>query len=252
MDAAETLAIVVSCTVAALVQNWKPQPADLPLRATALSVLKGKYCTTAGVMFGSWTSWLRRQVTSLAYGREEILPGLSAALEDGPGNIGLIESLDALREERNCAAHGGRPKSRPEAALRVQEQLPYLDAALAKTAFMGNLPWILIESCTLRRRAEVFDVTARGVMGDHPDYEILSYEWGAPVVNDCVYVMSPQGPAEMSPLIANLFCPRCRELELAYLQRINKADGMALLKSFNRGHVLTSRELAEEFMELSD
>lgn len=120
-----------------------------------------------------------------------------------------------------------------------------------KAAFMGNLPWILIESCTLRRRAEVFEVTARGVMGDHPDYETLSYEWGRPVVNDSVYVMSPQGPAEMSPLVANMFCQRCREVELAYLQRVNKSEGTAELKSFNRGHVLTSHEFAEEFMELS-
>lgn len=251
LDAAETLAIVVSSTVAALLQHWKPQPADLALRTTALSALKSRYFSPAGVMFGSWTSWLRNQVSSLASGHEDVLPGLSAALDNRSGSVGLIESLDALREERNRAAHGERPKSRPEAALRVEENLPHLEAALAKAAFMGNLPWILIESCTLRRRAEVFEVTARGVMGDHPDYETLSYEWGRPVVNDSVYVMSPQGPAEMSPLVANMFCQRCREVELAYLQRVNKSAGTAELKSFNRGHVLTSHEFAEEFMELS-
>ncbi|MER6187905.1 hypothetical protein [Streptomyces sp. NPDC001652] len=162
----------------------------------------------------------------------------------------LVDHLNALRTERNRAAHGDRPQSAGESTLRVAETRPHLEQALIKAKFLTQLPWLLTISCSYQPRSHTFDVIAHDVMGDHPDFERREFTWPNPVANDVFYILSPEGPVSLSPFVASLFCPQCQQMEVCYATRTAKNSGPAILKSFARGHAVHSSNLGDEIRSL--
>ena len=251
LDAAEALAIVVSTTVAALLHGKCAKgPGRRDGDRAALSALQRSYFTYSGATFGTWTTWLG-SISPLAELQPELTPGFRTALS-GQGDSGIATHLNALREERNRSAHGGKPRSQQEAALRVAQYTPHLEAALAGAAFLEHLPWLLVASCDYQPRTQDFSVVAGRAMGGHPDFERRTYTWTTPVADEMFYVLDPSGPVAMFPYVANLFCPQCEQSEVCYTYKAERNSGPAYLKSFSRGHEMSDEELGSEIRSLLD
>ncbi|MFC8825322.1 hypothetical protein ACFT9I_08195 [Streptomyces sp. NPDC057137] len=256
LDAAETLAITVSVTAAALLraayeQNDADTDADKERRRYAelrLAELRRAF-VERGAMFGTWTTWLGR-LGPLPVGSPGLLPGFLPALAGQPGSPGIVEDLNSLRTERNRAAHGDKPKSEPESALRVRECRISFDRALGRAGFLMATPWLLTVSCTYQHRSDDFHVIARDATGDHPDFERRIFTWERPVENDMFYVNGPEGPVPLSPFVANSFCEQCSQTEVCYTYRAGKKEGPATLKSFGRGHEIKVPELGPDIRSL--
>ncbi|MFJ9522196.1 hypothetical protein ACIRPK_28580 [Kitasatospora sp. NPDC101801] len=250
LDAAEAVAIVMSTTVAAVLRgNVVEGKGYREEDQSALAALQRAHLTYSGVTFGTWTTWLGR-IRPLAEFQPDLIPGLRTALGGERGNQGVLAHLNALREERNRSAHGNKPKSRQEAALRVAQHTPHLEAALAASAFLEHLPWLLIRSCEYRPQARDFSVVAGYAMGDHPDFERRTYIWTRPVAGDLFYALGPSGPVAMFPYVASLFCPQCEQSEVCYTYKADRTSGPAYLKSFSRGHEISNDELGSEVRSL--
>jgi hypothetical protein len=251
LDAAETLAITVSVTSAALLQGHGDARISSDRQDVGhrnLSALRRVYLGP-GVTFGTWTNWLRN-LQPLALAHPDLIPGLLNALEDRPGDPGVIEHLDALRRERNRAAHGDRPQNRDESALRVAELAPHLERALSRAQFLKDVPWLLTVSSAYQPRSRTFDVVTHRVMGDHPDFEAQTFTWAEPVADDMFYVLGPEGPRALSPFVASRFCSHCRQVEVCYAYRADRNQGPATFKSFDSGHDIPARELGDEIRAL--
>ncbi|MDX6260153.1 MAG: hypothetical protein QOH84_1841 [Kribbellaceae bacterium] len=249
--AAETLAITLSVTAAALL-NDRQQPGPGHTRAgnQELSALRSAYLGK-GVMFGTWTSWLG-SLAPLLTAHPDLVPGLRDAIADRPDTPGIVGHLNALRDERNKAAHGNKPHSRQEFALRVAELTPHLETALSQARFLEDIPWLLTVSSSFQPRSNSFQVVARRAMGDHPDFETRTFTWATPVADDVFYVLGPAGPLSLSPFIASRFCGRCSQLEVCYAYRTGKQHGPATFKSFDSGHDIPADELGDDLRSLPD
>ncbi|MFE9004754.1 hypothetical protein ACFYOY_21910 [Streptomyces sp. NPDC007875] len=255
LDAAETLAITVSVTAAALLQGQVEsrsgsQEYGQGLGQYNLSALRKAYLAK-GVMFGTWTTWLDK-LRPLAADHPDLVVGLHQALQDTPDDPGIVGHLNALREERNRAAHGNKPKSQPESALRVAECTHHLERALTKAQFLKDIPWLFTVSCVYQPRSRTFDVVAEDAMGDHPDFERRTFTWARPVGNELFYLLGPEGPVSLSPFVANLFCSQCRQMEVCYAYKVSKGSGAAIFKSFGRGHEIAAAEMGDEIRSLPD
>lgn len=200
-------------------------------------------------MFGTWTGWLG-SLAPLLTTHPDLVPGLREAIADRPDTLGIVGHLNALRDERNKAAHGNKPHSRQEFALRVAELIPHLETALSQARFLEDIPWLLTVSSSFQPRSNSFQVVARRVMGDHPDFETRAFSWATPVADDVFYVLGPAGPLSLSPFIASRFCGRCSQLEVCYAYRTGKQHGAATFKSFDSGHDIPADELGDDLRSL--
>ena len=250
LDIAEALAITICVTVAAILRDQGKDASSDDPAARALATLRSAY-TGPGAMFGTWTSWLTN-LRPLLSQRPELIPGLSDAL-DVRGDIpGIVDELNTLRLERNRAAHGDRPHTAHEYAVRAGELMPTLRGALRHSAFLRQSPWLLTVSCSFQPRSQVFDVVTRRVMGDHPDFETQNFTWRQPVADDMFYVLGPTGPVLMSPFVASRFCNHCNQVEVCYAYRTGKREGPATFKSFDSGHDIGVDELGDDLRGLPE
>lgn len=254
LDAAEILAISVSVTAAAFLRGGidgrnRAGAHDDEGSRRLLSMLRSSLLAGGSATFGTWTKWLEA-VRPFTASHPDAVPGLSQALHSDPLTPGLVEHLNALRNERNRAAHGDRPQSASESALRVTETRPHLEKALTKAEFLTRLPWLLTVSCAYRPKTSTFDVVAHNVMGDHPDFERREFTWPIPVANDEFHVLGPEGPLTLAPFVASVFCAQCQQMEVCYAARAGRNEGPATLKSFARGHTVHSPELGDEVRSL--
>jgi hypothetical protein len=250
--AGETLAVTVSVTLAALLrardgaQNGAATPDTGPDRDL------GSLCrelSSRPMTFGAWITWLRRLASHTA-DHAELSSLLNEVLHDKAGQPGLVTSLDWIRKERNRAAHGDVPRSAPEYALRAEQNSRYLEAAVRSSAFLRGFPWLYTKKLFYRPRSGVFEISARIVMGSHPDFDTNKYRFTSPVANESFYLLDAGRPVQLTPLVAYGFCLACNSEELCYTARVSKHDGSATLHSFERGHEIQDRELGSEIRAL--
>ncbi|MFI0258973.1 hypothetical protein ACH4OW_08060 [Streptomyces sp. NPDC017056] len=248
LEAGETLAATVAVTAAGLLQAHG-------IGARNLSALRSALASGGGITFGVWTDWLHN-LCPLVRDRTDVVPGLAEALRDAadmaarPDDPGLVQFLDRLRDERNRTAHNDKPRTQEEAALRVAGLQPSFERALWHAQFLGGLPWLLTVSCAYQRGTGSFVVVAQHLMGDHPDFDRLTFPCQEPVADDTVYVLSPAGPVALSPFAASRYCAECGQREVCYAARAGHRTRPAAYKSFGRGHSIPCPELDEEIAAL--
>jgi hypothetical protein len=84
-----------------------------------------------------------------------------------------------------------------------------------------------------------YKISGLALMGDHPDFEPISFENARPLVDDSLYMLTQQGETiPLSPFCLLSDCPACLAPELYYPDRLTNST--AMLKSLDRGHELDS------------
>ncbi|MBS2962062.1 hypothetical protein KGA66_03310 [Actinocrinis puniceicyclus] len=164
----------------------------------------------------------------------------------------MLQSLNALRDERNRSAHGDIPQSLPECALRAAEAGHQLEAAVTEAAFLTDFPWLLIRSTNYRPGRRTFEVTASLTMGGHPDFDLRRFVLTQPVGTDLFYLLDHGAPILLSPFVTSRFCPTCRNLEVCYPVHADSGTGPATMRSFERGHDIEDLQLGDEIRNLTD
>ncbi len=180
------------------------------------------------------------------------MPGLLDSLLPSEGDGGLHAHLLALKNERNQASHGSKPRIQEEAALRIEESADHFNRLLSGSRCLGDMPWLLTLSSAYRSRDHTFEVTANRVMGNNPDFERSTHVFSAPTADRTMYVLTPRGPVSLSPFVASRFCHRCLQYEVCHTCRLDKETEEVLLKSFASGHEIRDGELAEEVRALPE
>ncbi len=163
----------------------------------------------------------------------------------------LLTHLGELVQERNRWAHGARPRNSAEAARRVVELQPTLEAALSGSAFLAEMPWVLTRSSSYQPRSGEFHVIAFRAMGDHPEFERQNLTSAVPLADESIYLLDQQNPIDLSPFLAMRYCDTCRKQQVFYADRLDAKRGTAL-KSFECGHGMFDPSLDEEVLTLRE
>lgn len=240
LDTAEA----VSVSVGALAVAWMRREG---LGQPELGELQEAY--KRGVPQGVWHDVIRA-FWKCSEQHPSPLPGSVAGLRIRKGS-GLLIDLRLLLEERNRWAHGARPHSTGETMERVSILFDPVERVLQNCLFLAAFPWVLTERSSYRRRQNDFEVVAQRAMGDHPEFESVRLSTSRPLADETFYVALPEGPVDLSPLIAARYCAKCRQREMCYADRIDPSHGVAL-KSFSTGHVLYDDSLTDEVRHLAN
>lgn len=202
----------------------------------------------SGVSQGRWLGVIRETSEALGQGVEPIY-GLRAALRRGKRGSGLVSDLEILLQERNRWAHGARPRNLVEAGVRALELGPVLERAVERAAFLSNGAWVLTESSSYGRDQN-FSVSASTVMGDHPEFERMRFVSTGPLIDQTFYLLSGEGPIDLTPYVVMRYCDTCRQREICHADKLDRTHGVAL-RSFVSGHVIFDRSLVADVEALT-
>ncbi|SOE03497.1 hypothetical protein [Blastococcus haudaquaticus] len=200
------------------------------------------------VSWGVWTD-AARSVQGPMAGHPHALPGMAEALRSGKVGTPLVSDLQDLAKERNRWAHGRGPRNQLEASQRLEEVYPLFERALSNAGFLGGVTWILVNDSKLQRRERDFQIRAAKGMGDHPDFDVMTFTSPTALAEDTFYLLTPDGPMDMTPLVVFRPCPACHQQEVAYAEGLDDRKGVAF-KTFDRGHVVYDSSLVEELRHL--
>jgi hypothetical protein len=239
LDAADALSITLGVVSAAWLRRAQPDSKDL-------AALREAY--DRGVTQGTWQSVVR--AASQQPLAQEQVPGLhQAAVRSKKGS--LLQHLGLLTQERNHWAHGAAPRTNADAAERLANMQPTLDAAVSRAAFLARIPWVVVQSCSYRANEQNFEIRTNLAMGDHPEFTRSAIISSVPLADERVYlVLRDQQPLDLTPFVVWRHCAECRKAELFFVDRCPAGSSGAVLKSFDGGHKMTDPDLVPEISRL--
>lgn len=240
LDCAETTTVVAG--VVATVWLIEQGPVSKKIRD-----LLDRYRRT-GVTFGTWIP-LIDQLIEVARSKpsDAFAQTLSSALRDSQ----FTEHARSLLEERNRSAHGGQPRNKGDAALRLADMEPHLAAMLAALEPLSQFELLLVEGSRYSRRTEQFVVRAARMMGDHPDFRAVDLRVGSPLANETIYMSTPNGFLDLTPFLVYRFCPTCLQPEVLYADRTFSGSREVSLRAFASGHQTRDSGLYEDFQMIA-
>jgi hypothetical protein len=224
--------------------SWLRQHAP---RNPSLQVLHKSYLLR-GVSQGHWHEVTKAAEKEMAVSGTG-LPGFVDGVRSRKRDSGAVDALGVILAERNKAAHGARPHSRAEAAVRNAELSSTVIHAVDRSGFLGETSWVLVESVALRRRDKRWNARLRIAMGDHPDFDAVTQVIDHPLANDTFYVMAEPEPLDLTPMLVIRYCDQCHQPEVCHADRVDEQAGVSL-KSFARGHQIFDRDLVHEVNSL--
>ncbi|WP_158073448.1 class I SAM-dependent DNA methyltransferase [Actinophytocola xanthii] len=228
-----TEALILSLGIMALAVAADRGRQDLPpIVQWSQSVEQG------GVSLGHWLAVVKA-VAEDARQHGEPAVGLVEATARKKGGTGLIADLEQLVKLRNKIRHGAGPRTRAELEKSLGRVETPMLSSLSGCAFLARTRWVHTERLQWLPTSGRFRVSGLALMGDHPDFEMFTFDTSRPLANDHLYLITQHDmPLPLSPFCLLSDCPTCLAPELYYPDRMTRST--ALLKSLDRGHELES------------
>ncbi|MFJ5637748.1 N-6 DNA methylase [Streptomyces goshikiensis] len=240
IQCAESLILSLGIMALALAANRGRQ--DLPAVAQW-----SKSVETGGVSLGHWVGVVKA-VAEDARQHGEPAAGLVEATARRKGGKGLVADLDQLVTLRNKIRHGAAPRTRAELEKSLGRIEPLLLSSLSGCAFLAHTRWVHTDRLHWLPASGKFHVSGLALMGDHPDFEMVTFDTAHPLADDRLYLITPHdAPLLLSPFCLLSDCPACLAPELYYPDRMTSST--ALLKSLDRGHELDSDSVFKALRE---
>ncbi|MHB9130422.1 MAG: restriction endonuclease subunit S domain-containing protein [Armatimonadota bacterium] len=204
------------------------------------------YDTGHGTSMGDWVAILREVRDNKALKRSSaLLPfhEVSRFLE----NLDADDTLTRLQGYRNDFAHGRGPRG-SEISVAFDTCRDDLQRFLQAAEFCSEYRLRYIETTRWDSILRVTRYSYRDIMGDHPlvplhntETEMAELEAGS------LYLVDRHGGLHlMRPLLTRMECPTCNTWATFSLDKYNKRNNTAILKSLEHGHTVeeTSFETA--------
>ncbi|MFF5050112.1 N-6 DNA methylase [[Kitasatospora] papulosa] len=191
-----------------------------------------------GVALGHWVAVIRA-VGADAKEIGDPASGLAEATTQKKGKKGLMADLSALVILRNKIRHGAGPRTRAEFDRSSEKLERLMFSSLSWCTFLARARWVHMDRLHWLPEVGKFEVSGLVLMGDHPDFEPITFQTDVPLADGSLYMLTPQNePIQLSPFCLLEDCPTCLAPELYYPDRLTAST--ALLKSLDRGHELES------------
>jgi hypothetical protein len=197
----------------------------------------------SGPSTGHWVA-VTRAVGEAARRADQPALGLAEATASRRGNRGLIHDLDRLVTARNAHRHGRGPRTAGAASDQLAGLEDVLASALAGSALLSEVRWVMPDRVNWDRRLNDHQVQALSLMGDHPDFERITFRLSQPIQPRLVYMVSGADVIPLDPFMSLHDCALCQHAELYYPETLTR--GTAHLLSPNTPHTIASTRVAED------
>ena len=158
----------------------------------------------------------------------------------------------ALISTRNNYHHGRGPLIEEEIASASNEAQERLQRCMEALSFLTQYPIRLVQDFDVDRRSEEFLLKCLRLAGDGPGFSQEKVLFPRTFPNgDLLLDLGHQNWVPLYPFIEASNCPRCGYRETYFIDRWNDSKGIALMKSFERGHTEERRDVSDHLATLT-
>jgi hypothetical protein len=172
-------------------------------------------------------------------------------LNIGSENKGFGADVAALISARNDFHHGRGPTMEEDVLAASNEAQVRLQRCMEALSFFAKYPR-LVQDFDVDRRNGDFVLKCLRLKGDGPGFpqEKIRFPRALPR-GDLVLDLGDGKWIQVYPFIVASNCPHCRYRETYFIDRWNDRKGMAILKSFERGHTEEKEDIASTLASLA-
>lgn len=207
---------------------------------------------SGGITLGGWKWVIQRNSRALQEYKDNPLARAIYELHiDSPEESSFGADVSALLSARNDYHHGRGPTIEDDivsASNGVQERL---QRCMEAVAFLARYPIRLIQDFDIDRHSGDFIMKCVRLTGDGPGFpqEKVSSPEALPR-GDLFIDLGHQKWVPLYPFVIASNCPYCRYRETYYIdrwdnKRVDREKGIALMKSFERGHTEERRDISD-------
>ena len=219
--------------------------ADLSIHGLSYSRLREYW--QGGINSGEWQSLSRDSAKAIRNDRQlAVMQSFGSIWFKGNGDkeSEFAKGVGELVDKRNDFHHDRGPKI-PDEFVQENEVLSQrLAQCLRSLSFVIGYPIRLVESMDEPWGMAQKELRCLQYVGDHPGLwkENISVPEDMSISQGKLYMeLTEDNWLCLYPLISVHYCPMCKTRETYMLDIWNGSRGRALLKSFERGHVLTNK-----------
>lgn len=211
----------------------------------------GKYWRS-GISPGDWKEII--MLCSKAFAGYEDNPlalaikGLNIQAEKKGFGLDILELIRA----KNDYKHDRGPTVLEDIVRASDETQERLKRCMEALALFTGHPIRQVEDFNVSRRGDEFFLKCLRYTGDHPSFpqeEVIFYK-GLPR-GDLFLDLGRQDWVSLYPFIATMTCSHCRARETYFIDMWDQRRGVARMKSFERGHTMSSQGVSEALSEWS-
>ena len=204
-----------------------------------------------GISPGHWRLIIQNATKALARDRQNPLAQHFRALNVGSEKKGIGPDVGALIRAKNDYKHDRGPMTEQHLIDASSELHERIETCIRALSFFKEYPMRLVQDFDVDRHENNFVLKCLRLLGDGPGFqqEKLNLPRALPRgdifldINDQVWV-------PLHPFVVATNCPRCLYRETYFIDRWDDKKGMALMRSFERGHTAEDEQVASVLASL--
>jgi hypothetical protein len=156
---------------------------------------------------------------------------------------GFGASIEKLITAKNDFKHDRGPRTEEDFESATKDVQQTLDACIKALAFFTEYPIRQVVDFDITRAGEV-KLRCRSFVGDHPGLPQEEITYRTPLTKRDLYIAAAGvGWISLFPLLVARNCRTCKTRETFFLDKWNRKNGIAIRKSFERGHEEETNEV---------
>jgi hypothetical protein len=189
-----------------------------------------------GASPGDWRDITGKCCKILSTYKDHALASSIVGLHITAEKRGFGAAVQKLITAKNDFKHDRGPRTEEEFESTTKEMQQTLDACIKALAFFTEHPIRQVVDFDVTRTGEV-KLRCLALVGDHPGLPQEEVMYRTPLTKRDLYIaVAGVGWVSLFPLLVARNCQRCKTRETFFLDKWNRKKGIAMRKSFERGH----------------
>jgi hypothetical protein len=230
------------------------------LALVSLSLLQKKDLAEAGINLrdywqggispGDWKAITARSSKIFATYKDVPLAAAIQRLNIGSEKKGFGVTAKFLVEALNNFKHHRGPAVEEDYVRASKEVEAALIDAMEKIAFFTEYPIRQVQDINARRRSEKVDLRCLRYTGDHPGLPQEQVVFDRPLTKGDLFIdLGRNNWVLLYPFITSMNCTTCKTRETYLIDKWDESRGIAYVKSFERGHSESKKDIAEALQD---
>ncbi len=200
-----------------------------------------------GISPGHWRLIIQKATKALAKDNQNPLVEHFRRLNVGSEKKGIGPDIGALIRAKNDYKHDRGPTTEQHLIDASNESSERIEKCIRALSFFKEYPIRLVQDFDVDRYDEDFVLKCLRLTGDGPGFlqERLNHHRALPR-GDLFLDLGDQRWVPLYPFVVATNCPRCLYRETYFIDRWDDRKGIALMKSFERGHIVDDKQVADQ------
>jgi hypothetical protein len=203
-----------------------------------------------GISPGDWKAITARSSKIFATYKDVPLAAAIQRLNIGSEKKGFGVTAKFLVEALNNFKHHRGPAVEEDYVRATNEVESALIDVMEKIAFFTEYPIRQVQDINARRRSEKVDLRCLRYTGDHPGLPQEQVVFDRPLTKGDLFIdLGRNNWVLLYPFITSTNCTTCKTRETYLIDKWDESRGIAYVKSFERGHSESKKDIAEALQD---